>query len=800
MNRKKFYRKSMNTSATSKNDSVLVNVLNTPYLVIVESPSKCAKIEKYLGFQYKCIASKGHLREISKVHPAKKNYQIDFKLIKEKESHAKWMKTIVSQFDKHHIFLGTDDDREGEAIAWHICEICDLDITSTKRILFHEVTEHALKQAISNPLTIRMNIVKAQHARQILDRMIGFQISPILSRLLSHDNSKFLSAGRCQTPTLRLVYDRHQEYLQNNQETVQYKIHATFFQHPSILEAALDKRFTNEKEVVYFLELSKVFSHIVISYHKKEKQTAAPKPFSTSHLLQTASSLLHMSPKHVIDICQKLYQDGKITYMRTESTQYASTFIDQLKKSIQEKFGSTYLENSLEKITNQDNKNPHEAIRVTQLNVTKTDYSDKRANDLYALIWRRCYETAMKPYLYEEHEFCISAPENCNYISSLQVGLDLGWKRVTVTPESLRETQQILSTKIEYYKNFRGKSVSFQKIQGQLFMKDCEKYFQEAGIIQKLEHLGIGRPSTYSMLVDTIQERKYVLKQDIEGEIIRGKEFTLEKNQEIVSKTIEKTFGASKNKMKIQELGIQAIRILLNYFEPLFDYSYTKKMEDELDEFVLNDQKDLTELCKRCEDMIKQYTKPLQDRMKNQYAIDDNHSLVFGKAGAMIKYEDGMNDPSFKSIKSNLSIDLEKLDKQEYSLEELVELPNDCLGEYENESLHLKNGPYGPYVVWGSNKMSLSSQLKGKDLKEVTLDMVVELLKNTKQKKQLSSGILREITPYMSVRKGEYGNYIFYKTDAMKKPTFVNLKKCPYNPLEESCEVLSKWMQETLIK
>ena len=800
MNRKKYNQKPHNSITTSsKKESILVNVLNTPYLVIVESPSKCAKIEKYLGFQYKCIASKGHLREIAKVHPAKKNYQIDFKLIKEKESHAQWMKTIVSQFDKRHIFLAADDDREGEAIAWHICQICGLDVTSTKRILFHEVTETALKHAIATPLTIRMNIVKAQHARQILDRMIGFQISPILSRLLVHDNSKFLSAGRCQTPTLRLVYDRHKEHL-HNKESVQYKIQATFFQHPSILETTLDKKFPTEKEVIHFLELSKSFPHTLIAYEKKEKQNSEPKPFSTSHLLQTASSQLNMSPKYVMDTCQKLYQDGKITYMRTESTKYATAFVDQLKNAVEKTFGANYLGTSLDKITNQDNKNPHEAIRVTQLNVSKTDYPDKKTNDLYALIWRRCYESAMKPYLYEDNEFRVSAPEKWVYLSSLQMGVELGWKRVTTTPESLREMQQTVSTKIEYYKNFREKTIPFQKIQGQLFMKDCEKYFQEAAIIQKLEHLGIGRPSTYSMLVDTIQERKYALKQDIEGEIVKGKEFTLERNEEIASKNIEKTFGASKNKMKIQELGIQAIDLLLKYFEPLFDYSYTKKMEDELDEFILNDQKDLTELCKRCEDTIKQYTKPLQDKMKNQYQIDEHHCLVFGKAGAMIKYDDGMNDPSFKSIKSNLQIDLEKLCNQEYCLDELIELNNDCLGDYENELMYLKNGPYGPYVVWGSNKLSLSSQFKGKDLTDVTLENVVEFIKKTKDKKETKSGIVREIAPHISIRKGSYGNYIFYKTGAMKKPTFINLKKCPYDPLEESSEVLSKWIQETLMK
>lgn len=199
--------------AKARASSTKVNTSNTPYLVIVESPSKCAKIEKYLGFQYRCIASKGHIREIAKVANAKEHYTIEYELIPEKAAHVSWMKTIVSQFDKNNIFIATDDDREGEGIGWHICQVCNLDVHTTKRILFHEVTQTALLKAVQNPLHLRMNIVHAQQARQVLDRMIGFQISPILSRLIVHDNSKFLSAGRCQTPTLRLIYDRYQESL-----------------------------------------------------------------------------------------------------------------------------------------------------------------------------------------------------------------------------------------------------------------------------------------------------------------------------------------------------------------------------------------------------------------------------------------------------------------------------------------------------------------------------------------------------------------------------------------------------------
>jgi DNA topoisomerase-1 len=768
---------------------IKVNTLNTPFLVIVESPSKCLKIEKYLGFQYKCIASKGHIREIYKVDSAKKNYKTQYSIIKEKENHVKWMKHIVSQFSPKHVILGTDDDREGEGIAWHICEVCNLSTDTTKRIIFHEVTASALKRAIEHPTTIRMNIVKAQQTRQLLDRIIGFQISPVLSRLLVHDNSKFLSAGRCQTPTLRLVYDRFKENEKKSNERLQYKILGTFFSIPTLLNTQLNKYLDSEQTVEKFLEQSKLHNHVITSKPKTIKNKSAPKPFNTSHLLQVASSTLHMSPKYVMNLCQTLYQDGKITYMRTESMKYAKGYLTQCTELITSTYGDFVGE--LDNLENKDSNNPHEAIRITDLQLNNTDYSDKKINDLYSLIWRRSVESCMSDYQYEEHLFMISAPFEHQYECTIDIPLYLGWKRVTTTPEDMRSTQNGVSNNVAYWKRFENKAITFQKIECILHMKELDKYYNEASLIQKLENLGIGRPSTFSMLIDTIQDRKYVSKKDIEGEEFSGKEFILDWNNIIESKEVNKVFGAVKNKLCIQHLGIQAIGKLLEHFHCLFDYDYTSKMEKELDEIIVNPDKDWKQICEDCENTIKQCLLPLQHIFKTSYRLDDNHEIIFGKSGVMIRYTNG-DEKTYKSIKSDFVLDLDKLTNNEYILEDLVELSNDCLGSYNEENVYIRSGPFGHYAVCGDNKISLQ---KHKNIENVTLQDVIDIIE-----KPIETNFLREIDENTSVRKGKFGNYIFYKTATMKKPTFINLKKCQFDFLEENTDIVVKWVQERLSK
>lgn len=790
-------KRSTKTISNKRNDPSIVNTLNTPFLVIVESPSKCAKIEKYLGFQYKCIASKGHVRELKKVGSAKQHYVPSYDIISEKAEHVAWMRSVVSQFSPQNVFLGTDDDREGEAIAWHICVLCNLDPSTTKRILFHEVTAPALRAAVAVPCTLRMSIVRAQQARQILDRMIGFQISPVLSRLLVHDNAKFLSAGRCQTPTLRLVYDRYKQ-CETKEERIVHKIEGTFFSHPSTLNAVLTNTLNTEEDVQQFLENSQTHEHRVTIPACKEKRKLAPKPFSTSALLQAASTHLSMSPKYVMDGCQKLYQDGYITYMRTESQKYAESFVSQCKEYIQNHYGADVV-GDVSDITNQDNQNPHEAIRVTQLSVKGTQYNDRKINELYALVKKRTVESCMRCYDYQEQMVHISSPlDKSVYEAIIEIPISLGWKRLTMTVTELHEWQQRSSASVAYYKRYDHKIIPYQKIASKMHQKDRDIYYQEAGLIQKLETLGIGRPSTFSMLVETIQERQYVKKEDVVGESYMGNEYTLE-NNEISAIQSTKTFGGAKNKLRIQPLGVQAIEWLVEHCGTLFDYDYTRRMEEALDELAISMTDSWHQVCLECEETIQTCLKPLKDKLKGTYFIDEHHALVFGKTGMMITCTEG-DRKTYKSVRPQLEVNFTRLEKGDYTLEELLEVPRECLGIYDSKEVCLKTGPYGAYIKWGDSSVSVQKLVtKSHSVDQIVLEEVIPLLVESSQPK-ISKTIVREVSPELSVRKGKFGLYFYYKTQEMKKPSFVPLKKCPHEALTTDPTVLVKWVQETLVK
>jgi DNA topoisomerase-1 len=654
-----------------------------------------------------------------------------------------------------------------------------------------------LKQAVANPLFIRMNIVKAQQTRQIIDRMIGFRISPVLSRLVSHEKSNFLSAGRCQTPTLKLIYDRKIENDKKSNESIEYKLTASFFPHPSILSAGLNSCLKNTNEVEHFLETSKTFEHIFSLNDKKMKTNTPPTPFKTSLLLQTANSLLHMSPKYVMEACQTLYQDGKITYMRTESTTYAKGFLTQCKSFIEGEYGASYV-GKLDRLENTENNNPHEAIRVTHVTLKQTDYEDKKINDIYNLIRKRTLESCMNDFQYDQYNIEFSAPYDHNYTAAVDIPTFLGWKRVSTKPEEMIETQIKLSNDVLYWKRFQSKPVPFTKIDGVLHMIERDRYYNEASLIQKLETLGIGRPSTFSMLTDTIQERKYVVKQDIQGAEITGKEYTLT-HEQLKVKEMKRVFGASKNKLCIQDLGIQVIS-KLDGFQSLFEYSYTSLMETELDEIILNPEKDWREVCKNCDEMITTCLTPLNAKIKKKYEIDEFHSLIFGKSGIVVQCSKEGEEKTYKTVKKELDVDFDKLENKEYSLEDILEIKNECLGKFENEDVLLKTGKYGPYITYGNTKLSVKSLVtKEKPLDKLTMaDLETFIIHNNSTKESSSSSVLRVLSDHASVRKGKFGNYIFYKTAAMKKPSFINLTNCPFHVLEDEAEKVCQWIKTNL--
>ena len=771
------------------------------WLIIVESPSKCAKIEHYLGSQYKCIASKGHLREIDglKSIDTKKNYEPKFSIMKRQETYIESIRKIIVQFSTDKILLATDDDREGEAIAWHICEVFNLPITTTPRIVFHEVTQVALKEAVATPSTINMNIVKAQHARQILDILIGYKISPILWKYMYNDKENSLSAGRCQTPALRLVYDNHIEKLKTNTEN-KYKIVGSFFQ--KNIDFTLNKEFDNNEVVMSFLNKSINFIYQLTVGSRKESYASAPKPFNTSSLLQTANNVLGISPKDTMKFCQILYQDGHITYMRTDNRKYSTKFIEEMKPYIQNNYCEKFIGDTT-KIENLDKNNPHEAVRVTNIATKELEnYDNGKLTSLYKLIWKNTIQSCMSDFKSELHDVLINAPDNLHYKHTVESPIFMGWKACGDSKTNLVEQQNITSGLLLYFKTIiQNKMViNHNQIHAISVFHNSHSYFTESSLIKKLEDLGIGRPSTYAMFIETIQERGYVKKMNIEGVKVSCTDYLLIGNA-ITEKSKDDVVGGGTNKLAIQPVGIIIVEFLMNHFENLFSYNYTKNLEDKLDEISTGYQngEPWYKICKDCNYNIKEMIQPLNNISKESFPIDDNHDVIFSKYGPVISQKkdnesrepDGKN--TFIPIKHGLSIDLNKLKLGKYTLEDLIESSTRLLGKWEDEDIYIKTGRYGLYLEWGEQTKSCNDC--GKTMDEITLDDVKNIVKTKAETTTVN--VLRVLNDNLSIRKGKFGAYAYYKSPIMSKPQFLNIKK--FNQGFSLCdaELLIDWIEKT---
>ena len=787
------------------------------YIIIVESPSKCKKIEGFLGSQYKCIATKGHLREIDglKSINIKGNFEITFSNVAEKEAHIKNMKKIINQFPNTHVYLATDDDREGESISWHISQLFDLPAETTPRILFHEITKPAIEESLKNPTRINQKLVYAQQARQVLDIIVGYKVSPFLWKYLYNNKDASLSAGRCQTPALRLIYDNEKEKATTSME-IKYKITGTFFS--KNIAFSLNADFTEEKEIQDFLEKSKTFSHVLSIGTKKESVKHAPTPLNTSRLLQVANNVLHLSPKQTMSYAQQLYQEGHITYMRTESTKYSKEFLDKMQNYVETKWKPEYV-GSLDKIENKDSANPHEAIRITHIDKSTISSDDTKLIALYKLIWRTTVESCMKDAIYFNTPVYITAPSiNPNktkispmYSYTIETPIFLGWKSVSVkhTDELISTDQQNQEAGLLLYFQTISNPVSYNKIEATVTAQNKHSHYTESSLIQKLEDLGIGRPSTFSTIVETIKDRGYVNKMDLEGTVVKCAEYKLQ-NNEIDRTEKEKTFGNEKNKLVIQPVGILTIEFLIAHFDELFSYEYTNEMEMKLD--IISKphipgalQSQWFDICNECYNEIKKQSREIKIE-KQQYKIDDEYELVFQQFGPVLRkrLEDGTFE--YKSIKKDITLDLEKAKRGEYTLEDLLEQSQISLGNYKDLPVILKNGRYGPYIEWSDKKESVKHIEKG--FSQIKLEDVLSLLdpennpnpnmtySNEVRSISTNKNILRIIDTDMSIRRGKFGAYIFYKTGTMSSAKFYNLNHFNKPYLTCDLQVLKDWIKE----
>ena len=756
-----------------------------PILLIVESPAKCNKIESYLGAGYKAIASYGHIQELNglKSVDIQNGYKPSYNHIMMKEKQIKKIREAINKSSE--VLIATDDDREGEGIGWHICQVFNLPVQTTKRIIFHEVTKEALTNAVNNPILVNMNVVFAQQGRQVLDLLVGYKISPLLWKHIARNSKVGLSAGRCQTPALRLIYDNQKEIDESPGKKV-YNITGNFTKNN--LTYALNKTFENsEKDVEKFLEESVNFQHKISCSETKDVTKNPPIPFSTSGLQQKSSNELHITPKETMSICQKLYESGLITYMRTDSLHYAPEFIEKINKTIKEKYGEDFIlkqENKKLKKKKKDNaQEAHESIRPTNIEKEKIDETfTAKEKKMYQLIWTNTMESCMSPAIFKSITSQITAPQNANYKYSSEKCKFLGWKIVKGSEDG-EFYEFILKLK-------KNSIVEYNKIFGKLTMKDIKSHYNEAKLVQLLEQNGIGRPSTFSSLVEKIQEREYVKKQNVKGKKITCIDFELEKNQ-ITEKKEEKEFGNEKNKLVIQPVGTLVLDFCIKHFDDIFNYDYTKNMENDLDK-IANGEKTYLNLCTECDKNLTHCMKDLKSDVKNIIEIDENHIFMIGKYGPVIKYEkDG--ETEFYPVKPD--IDIEKIKSKELSLQEIKDEKGktNILGKYENEDLILKKGKFGLYVTWGDNKKSLQGINIPFD--EVDYEKVVKFINLPKN--ESNQNILRVINDNLTIRKGKFGNYIFYKTPQMKKPQFLKLNKCPHDYLNCDLNVLNEWIVET---
>lgn len=736
-------------------------------LVIVESPAKCKKIEGYLGPGYKCIASFGHLRELASLENVniESNFDVLYtpieEALKKRQIRLIGSEIAATVASGGEVILATDDDREGEAIAWHICGLFDMNPERTKRIIFHEITEKAIQEAIKIPTKINMNLVRAQQARQILDLIVGFKVSPVLWK---HVTAGSLSAGRCQTPALKLVYDNYKE-IQRSPGCMQY--HTTGYFTPLCIPFDLNVHHNvgvGIEEMTDFLFESAEFAHVLQCEPVKKTFKAPPQPLNTSRIQQAASNELHFSPKDTMRICQSLYEGGYITYMRTDSRTVSAEFLQEATKYIDKTWTPDHVgKTETLPLKKKEDTDPHEAIRPTKVslsNLPEKD-ADPKERRLYRLIWQTTVESCMAPASFFSIKAEISSPSPIPGKGNKKVASKQKYTYISETPDFLGwmavENKKLDETRVKIYNYLsslkqKPTTVGFSKICSTVHMKELKQHYTEARLVQLLEEQGIGRPSTFSSLVEKIQERGYAKKRDIKGREVDCVDYELE-NGDVSEIIVKREFGNEKGKLVVEPLGIVVTEFLEKHFASLFQYDYTRTMEDALDKISSGsgsgtDPRDWKDLCRSCLDQVNHLiseTEKMTENKKMEYKIDAEHSYIIGKHGPVIKCTSGKK-VSFKGLRKDIQIDMARLASGGYTLNELVEDGANGVGgyikkedreekkgennkkwEYQGMPLSIKKGKFGLYAAWGKNTKSLRP-LGNRPIENITYEEVVELL------------------------------------------------------------------------
>ncbi len=731
-------------------------------LVIVESPAKAKTIEKFLGKDYKVMSSYGHIRDLKKKEMSVnvKTLEPEYEIPEEKAKLVKELKSNAEKAEK--VWLASDEDREGEAISWHLCEVLGLDEQKTNRIVFHEITKPAILQAIEHPRHLDMNLVNAQQARRVLDRLVGFKLSPVLWRKVK----PALSAGRVQSVAVRLIVEREREIQDFKSETY-YSVNGIFAitntdGSQTEVKAMLAQRLKTHEEVEEFLKRCVDATYTVESVSKKPlKRTPAP-PFTTSTLQQEAARKLGFTVSQTMMVAQHLYEHGQITYMRTDSVNLSGLCINASKEEITELYGDSYSKVRQYHTSSKGAQEAHEAIRPTYMDKTTIEGTAQERR-LYELIWKRTIASQMADAEIEKTTVNINI-SGCNeqFIAQGEVVKFDGFIKVyreSSDDEDQQEEESHILPPLE-----EGMELTRREIQATERFSQGPQRYTEASLVHKLEELGIGRPSTYAPTISTIQQREYVHKGDQKGE---ERTYTVDtlKGKVITQKTRTELAGSDKGKLLPTDIGLVVNDFLIKYFPTIMDYNFTAKVEQDFDKIAEGDEQwtdMMKSFYKDFEPTVEKTLNSRQERKAGERQLGKDPKSgkpVFVKIGrfgpvVQIGSADDAEKPQFAQLPSDKSMEAITLDEAL----ELFKLPR-TVGVFEGADVVIGAGRFGPYVLHQKKYTSLP---KGVNPMTVTLDEAINLIEE--KRRQESQKHLKTFAedPDLEVLNGRYGPYIVY--------------------------------------
>ena len=770
-------------------------------LVIVESPAKAKTLEKFLGKDYKVLSSYGHIRDLKK-----KVFSIDlndftpkYEIPADKTELVKSLKAAAKAAET--VWLASDEDREGEAISWHLSQVLGLDIENAKRIVFHEITKTAILEAIKNPRTIDLNLVNAQQARRVLDRIVGFKLSPVLWKKLKPS----LSAGRVQSVAVRLIVERERE-IEAFQTESGFRVNA-IFSVPTAdgtqvnLKADLNTKFKTQEEAQAFLESCKGQTFTIAEISKRPMRKSPAAPFTTSTLQQEAARKLGFTVAQTMMVAQRLYESGRITYMRTDSVNLSSLCLNTSREEIVKHLGERYAKTRQFSTKSKGAQEAHEAIRPTYISEHEIEGTTQERR-LYELIWKRTIASQMADAETEKTTIKINiSGQQYEFIATGEVVVFDGFLRVyreSFDDDSAEQEEDgtLLPPVTE------GQTLAFTEMTATQRYTQQPSRYNEASLVRKLEELGIGRPSTYAPTISTIQQREYVERGDKAGTERTYAVLTLSaKTNKISTKEKKEITGNEKSKLMPTDIGTVVNDFLCEYFPEILDYNFTAKVEKEFDEIAEGDkewQSVLKDFYTKFEPMIEKTLNNHTEQKVGERTLGTDPatgktvSVKIGRFGPVVQIgtPSDSEKPKFAQLKKGQSISTITLEEAL----ELFKLPH-TLGEYEGATVTVGAGRFGPYVLHDGKYVSIP---KGTDPLDIDLEQAVALIKEKRKSEQEKHLKSFDDQPDLEVLNGRYGPYISYKGANYRLPKSVSDPKSL--TVEQCMDIINSQTKKTAKK